>query len=41
VTIVGATAVAVGILVFAVNVWLTVRPAGSDAPMNAVARAAA
>ena len=41
VTIVGATAVAVGILVFAVNVWFTVRPAGNDAAMKAVARAAA
>jgi len=41
VTIVGATAVAVGILVFAANIWRTVRPVQRDAGMSVAARAAA
>ena len=41
VTIVGATAVAIGILVFAANIWLNVRPVQRDAGMNVAARAAA
>jgi len=41
VAIVGATAVAVGILAFAANIWLTVRPVASDAGMKPAAPAAA
>lgn len=39
VTIVGATAVAVGIVVFGVNIWLTVRPAAWDVAHPPIARA--
>ena len=39
VTIVGATAVAVGIVVFAVNIWLTVRPAAWRVAHPSIARA--
>ena len=38
---IGATVVFVGILVFAVNIWRTVRPAPRTAGMPATARAAA
>jgi cbb3-type cytochrome oxidase subunit 1 len=41
VTIVGALAVAVGILLFAVNIWLTLRPAQGRSALRAPARAAA
>jgi hypothetical protein len=39
-TIVGATAVAVGIVIFGVNIWLTVRPAAWGVARPAIARAA-
>ncbi|MGE5171713.1 MAG: hypothetical protein ACM3JC_15225 [Rudaea sp.] len=41
VAIVGALAVAIGILLFAANVWLTLRPAESRSPLRAQARATA
>jgi cbb3-type cytochrome oxidase subunit 1 len=41
VTIVGAIAVAAGILVFAVNIWLALRPVRREAGMHATARAPA
>jgi cbb3-type cytochrome oxidase subunit 1 len=40
VTIVGALAVAIGILLFAVNIWLTLRPAESGSALRAPARVA-
>ncbi|MGE5739186.1 MAG: cytochrome-c oxidase [Betaproteobacteria bacterium] len=39
VTIVGATAVAVGVVVFGINIWLTVRPATWVVTRPAIARA--
>ena len=39
VTIVGATAVPVGIVVFAINLWLTVRPAVRGVAPSPIARA--
>lgn len=41
VAIVGALAVAVGIVVFTVNIWLCVRPASGQAPTARVSRASA
>jgi hypothetical protein len=40
VTIVGATAIAVGVVVFGINIWLTVRPAAWGVARPAIARAA-
>jgi cbb3-type cytochrome oxidase subunit 1 len=40
-TIVGASAVLIGLLVFAVNIWRTVRPAARDARPAVAARATA